>query len=182
VLEDSEVNSNQSNQICFNTLMHSGFQGKRIGFSTSGNWTCPSGVYQITVELWGAGGGCNSAVTGGTGGYTRSLISVVPGTNYNIQIGIGGGMLNGSSGISGGSTNFNGILEAPGGSGACNGCYYEPPANGAVTNWPYSNINSPNYIPSTWFSIPTLAPGGQINCFSCPNHTKGADGFCIITY
>ncbi len=36
----------------------------KIGFSNSTTWTCPLGVTQIQVELWGAGGGAGS-----TSGY-----------------------------------------------------------------------------------------------------------------
>jgi hypothetical protein len=92
-----------------------------IGFSSSGTWTCPTGITQIMVQLWGGAGGAganggfyapcgtcgqNGSCSwqlgcggfGGEGGYNRALINVNPGTVYTIQIGSGG---------SGGTWNFN---------------------------------------------------------------------------
>ena len=36
-------------------------QGIRVGFSASTVWTCPEGVNQIVLELWGGGGGSGSS-------------------------------------------------------------------------------------------------------------------------
>ncbi len=87
-------------------------QGVRIGFASSTTWTCPAGVSQIKVEIWGAGGGGGSGSTGknnlqcgvligstyhgegggsgGAGGYNSAVIQVVPGQSYTITIGQGG--------------------------------------------------------------------------------------------
>ena len=63
------------------------------------NWTVPTGVTQIQVELWGAGGGggagsanecCGTHPGGGGGGYAKYTLSVTPGTAYTICAGAGG--------------------------------------------------------------------------------------------
>jgi hypothetical protein len=101
-----------------NEFTTSKFQTK-IGFSNSGTWTVPSGVYQIQVEIWGAGGGSGGSGgtfigysnapgvgccinqngtevyspysgAGGHGGYVKSILSVISGTTYSITIGAGG--------------------------------------------------------------------------------------------
>ncbi len=77
---------------------------KNIGFSNSGTWVCPSGVTEVMVQLWGAGGGgasncpnggnCasgNKGGSGGKGGYNRSILQVQPGQIYNLTVGQGGG-------------------------------------------------------------------------------------------
>jgi len=61
-------------------------------------WTVPAGVTSITVEVWGGGGGGGgggwdnalSGGSGGSGGYSSSIITVTPGTIYNIIVGVGG--------------------------------------------------------------------------------------------
>lgn len=66
-------------------------------FDTSGadTYTVPSGVYQLTVEVWGAGGSGGTRFTngysggGGGGAYVRSVLNVTPGTTYNLNVGAG---------------------------------------------------------------------------------------------
>ena len=66
-------------------------------FDTPGTstYTVPSGVYSITVEVWGAGGSggdrSNNGYTGGGGGgaYARSTLTTSPGTIYNLSVGAG---------------------------------------------------------------------------------------------
>jgi Type VI secretion system/phage-baseplate injector OB domain len=61
----------------------------------SGNWTCPSDVYSVTAQVWGAGGGgagpyigSNYAATGGGGGgFSQATLSVTPGSQYAYQVG-----------------------------------------------------------------------------------------------
>ncbi len=64
----------------------------------AGTWTAPAGVTSITVEVWGGGGrggsfggGGAEAIGGGGGGgaYSRSVVTVVPGTTYNLFVGAG---------------------------------------------------------------------------------------------
>jgi hypothetical protein len=67
-------------------------------FSSTGNFTVPSGVNYITVEAWGAGGsGGYSSRFGGRGGggsggsyVKKQNIPVVPGTSLTVTVGQGG--------------------------------------------------------------------------------------------
>ena len=59
-------------------------------------FTVPPGVTSITVEVWGAGGGGGKSDLdrdggGGGGAYAAQTISVIPGTIYNYEVGVGGG-------------------------------------------------------------------------------------------
>ncbi len=56
----------------------------------SGAWLCPPGVFEISVECWGAGGigspvPANNSVGGGAGGgaYAAKMLNVTPGNYYN---------------------------------------------------------------------------------------------------
>jgi len=163
----------------------SSFRGVKTQFCESGTWVCPEGVYQVTVELWGAGGGaCYRTVggTGGSGGYNRAIISVNPGQSYIVDIGTGG--VNGSNfGTAGSTSNFgNSISAAGGGGGSEAGSYFgNNGTSGAVINWPYENCQ-PSYIPN---QSPSLASGGRYctNCVGGGGGSIGAEpGFCIISY
>jgi hypothetical protein len=103
-------------------------------FTASDTWTAPPGVTHIMVEMWGAGGGgggggggpnchtssfgqpvCPGGVAGGgagVGGYTHAVITVTPGTTYNINVGAGGA---GGSGGTSGDTVTAGTSGSPGG-------------------------------------------------------------------
>ena len=66
-------------------------------YATSGTWVCPSGVYSVQVEVWGAGGGGGSlngwftTTGGGAGGsYVKYTVPVVPGNTYYYTLGVGG--------------------------------------------------------------------------------------------
>src|SRR5574344_1876711 len=86
-----------------------------------GSYSVPSGVDRIKVEVWG-GGGSGSKVTsygiagggGGGGAYSRSVLSNLSTSPYNLFVG-SGGVSNGS----GGPSSFGGALvSANGGNGA----------------------------------------------------------------
>jgi hypothetical protein len=76
-----------------------GFHGIQQ-FTQSGTFTPPAGVTSLLVELWGAGGGGGASCIygledeegagGGGGGYTRAVVTVTPGANYNVVVGTGG--------------------------------------------------------------------------------------------
>jgi len=77
------------------------------GITSSTTFTPPCGVTSVTVEAWG-GGGAGSTLTSGTlgaggggGAYSKSTLTVIPGTVYTETVGQGG-----SSGIDGGDTWF----------------------------------------------------------------------------
>jgi hypothetical protein len=119
ILDANEIDASLTQFICNTTGIGGGFiptQGVKLGFSSTTTWTCPIGVNQIQVEIWGAGGGgggrsyyycgntsssscglpcaCNNGGNkggnGGNGGYNREVINVIPGNVYTITIGIGG--------------------------------------------------------------------------------------------
>ena len=111
ILDAAEINGAQTTYVCNGAGAGGAFvplQNVQIGFSSSTSWTCPSGVTQVQVELWGAGGGaggragvtgtggCYSALGGarggygGTGGYNKQVLNVTPGQVYNITVGQGG--------------------------------------------------------------------------------------------
>lgn len=111
-----------------------------VSFSATNTWQCPSGVSSVTVECWGgggAGGGANSTTnTGGGGGggaYSKSVLTLTPGTIYTVTVGAGGvGVSNANGGV-GGDSWFSttgtilakgggaGLLAATGGSGGASG-------------------------------------------------------------
>lgn len=65
-------------------------------FTTSSTWTAPANVTSVTVQAWGAGGkggssgGGSQAAGGGGGAFAQKVIAVIPGTTYNVEVGIGG--------------------------------------------------------------------------------------------
>jgi hypothetical protein len=76
--------------------------GQQI-ISASGNFTVPTGVVSIEVEIWGGGASAGSSADvthgsggGGGGGYGRKRIAVTPGQVIAVTIGAGG------SGVAGG--------------------------------------------------------------------------------
>ena len=93
------------------------------GMVTSGtgtaNWTCPDGVYRISVAAVGGGGGGGSGAgaSGGGGGACGYItdVAVIPGTVYSVVVGAGG--------VSGGGTssfqdpNSGTLLNCTGGDG-----------------------------------------------------------------
>jgi hypothetical protein len=95
--------------------------------TSSGSWTCPANVFNVTVECEGAGGGGgfgaglgNSGSGAGGGAYASSVVPVVPGTVYSYVVGAAG--VGGTSatinGTAGGDSTFNtSTVVAKGGSG-----------------------------------------------------------------
>ncbi len=128
-----------------------------ITFNTPGtyNWTVPTGVFNICVEVWGGGGngGTNPQATfnaiasmgGGGGGYGYQCFSVTPGTSYLVTIAGAGGtsslgnLISATGGVDGtrNAVGIGGISSATfnysGYSGNSN-------SGGAVGGWTGSNI------------------------------------------
>lgn len=94
-------------------------------------WTAPAGITSITVQAWGGGGGGGGGSNGllgllggaggggGGGAYVTSVLTVVPGTTYNVGVGAGGGGGSAANnGTAGNDSYFNSlaVLKAVGGS------------------------------------------------------------------
>ncbi|MDD2387573.1 MAG: hypothetical protein PHP52_12420, partial [Bacteroidales bacterium] len=95
-------------------------------YTSSGTWTCPAGVTEVTVQVWGGGGaGGGSTINksggsgGGGGGYSTGTVSVTAGTVYDVTVGSGG---TGSTenGTAGGNSSFLTITANGGGGGGRN--------------------------------------------------------------
>jgi hypothetical protein len=88
----------------------------------SASWTAPSNVSDITVNIYGGGGGAGQASGsgvssfGGLGGRGGAHFSVTPNTSYSYTIGSGGNGTNSGLGSAGTSTTFLG-MTATGGTG-----------------------------------------------------------------
>jgi hypothetical protein len=67
-------------------------------FTSNGTFTVPSGITSLQVELVGGGGGSGIVSAspsvvgagGGSGAYTRALLTVTPGSTYNVVVGSAG--------------------------------------------------------------------------------------------
>ncbi len=114
-----------------------GYGQNQTVYNSPGSYTftVPPGVNTITVECWGGGGGGSTVSSsrrgggGGGGAYARSMICVVPGATYNVQVGTGGtGSSNGGNSVFG----ANIVVAAGGTGGANNGT--TGGAGGSVTN------------------------------------------------
>jgi autotransporter-associated beta strand protein len=104
--------------------------GTVVTFTSSGTWTAPAGVTNITVELWGGGGAGGGVTTsgaegaGGAGGqYAKKVVGVTPGTGYAIVVpGTTAGTT--GNGSAGGDATFGGttaVAKGGAGGGANNG-------------------------------------------------------------
>lgn len=100
-----------------------------FGTAASGTgWTVPTGITQIQVQCWGAGGGGDGGQTyaGGSGGgggeyAAEPHLNVVPGQVFGMAIGQGGGGGNtGFGGSGGGNTAFGNQTVVANGGGAGN--------------------------------------------------------------
>lgn len=64
-------------------------------FSASGTFTVPAGVTSVNAQCWGGGGKggtrTSTGIAGGGGGgaYSLKAVTVIPGTTYNVSVGMG---------------------------------------------------------------------------------------------
>ncbi|HEY7115063.1 MAG TPA: DNRLRE domain-containing protein, partial [Tepidisphaeraceae bacterium] len=137
-------------------------------FTSSGTWTAPNDVTQVLVEMWGGGGGYakDSVVLprgGGSGAYSRSIVTVTPGTTYDITVGTGAGegAAGSASSVRSGTTTL--IFAAGGGPGSLTadgiGGIADP---GAALSLPGRNGNTGG----------VFAPGASF----CPNGSQTGHG------
>lgn len=102
--------------------------GQSITFDSPGanQFTIPCGVNSINVKVWGAGGGGggDKGGGGGGGGFSETTLTVVEGTNYNLNIGAGGnGGVGTANGSNGGNSNFFTVIA----NGGIGGQTTDPP-------------------------------------------------------
>jgi len=118
-------------------------------FTESDAFIVPAGVTEITVEAWGSGGagggstraGGGSArggAGGGGGAYANSILTVEPGQELQVVIGIGGAGVTGDDGNHGSPSFFgldtnpdNALVRAAGGSGGTGNTAGGDPVGGA---------------------------------------------------
>jgi hypothetical protein len=90
-----------------------------LSFNHTGSsqvWTVPQGVTSITVQAWGAKGG-NGLLQGGNGGAASGVLSVVPGTTIQINVG-GQGSVTAGGFNGGGNGGIGSSSSGSGGGGA----------------------------------------------------------------
>jgi hypothetical protein len=137
-------------------------------FITSGTWTAPANITHVMVEMWGGGGGANGAngtcTNGGAGAYTRDVVSVIPGTTYNVTVGAGGAGSTTSQGGLGGESQF---ATAFAGGGQGGGAAGQADPNAMISH-PGGEVGG--FYPVTW--IPPFAYASD----SCG--TFGFGGIC----
>lgn len=90
-------------------------------FTSSGTWTVPAGVTEITVEAWGAGGGGGGSTQhqqggsgGGGGAYAKGQLIVNQVESVSVDVGQGGNGGNNGNGASGGESKVNTIVARGG--------------------------------------------------------------------
>ena len=95
----------------------------QVQFTTPGTyfWTCPAGVYIVSVVCVGAGGSVYETAGGGGGLRYGNNIPVSPGTSYQVVVG-------GMAGYNGGLSSFNSDIVAYGGT---TGTYDDPGKGGS---------------------------------------------------
>lgn len=110
----------------YNLYCHAFLKYRVEEITQSTTWTCPSNIYgnkAMVICVGGGGGGSNAGGGGGSGYIRKEIVTLSPGTTYNIVIGAGGSGgtdSNGNNtvhGSNGGTTSFGSSLSAIGGSG-----------------------------------------------------------------
>ena len=89
----------------------SGSPGPATAFTTTGTWTCPTGVSEIEYIIVGGGGsgGGNHGGAGGGGEFKTGTASVSAGTTYTMTVGDGGTAPSGDvKGVNGGVSSIAG--------------------------------------------------------------------------
>jgi hypothetical protein len=93
----------------------------KTSYTSAGSytWTCPTGISQVFVKMWGAGGGGSAHASGGGAGYVSGNLYVAAGTQYTITVGGGGnyGSGSGSGGTNGGGAGGSSSTGGAGGGG-----------------------------------------------------------------
>lgn len=131
-------------------------------FYSTGTWTCPAGVTQARVTAIGGGGGgatnsIGATASGGSGGMAHAIVTVTPGTEYTITIGLGGAFASGSgtrTGGTGGTSSFGTLVTATGGVGGVAG------SGGGITGSNGTGSTSGTLIRAAYAGVFTLLGSG----------------------
>ncbi|MBP6091113.1 MAG: collagen-like protein, partial [Crocinitomicaceae bacterium] len=187
ILDSIEVNPTLTQYVCNgNNIVGGSSGGSHMQVFTAGvyNWTVPSGVTSVLVEMWGAGGAGGVGMytycggNGGSGGYGKGAINVVPGDVISFTVGAGGtyctttSLFHDCDGGSGGSTTFLNLI-ATGGTGGI----------GNLTdtgNWPYQNGPGFNGVSGTSNATLNCSSTTNIPCMNLMGiqYGKGGNGVC----
>jgi len=78
------------------------------GTQTAVDWTVPTGVTGIAVQMWGAGGGGGPTASGGPGGFSSGDVAVTVGETLTFVVGEGGHYNDASGSFGGGGAGGDG--------------------------------------------------------------------------
>jgi hypothetical protein len=163
------------------------------------------------LTMWGAGGGqgagdgnvvysCNVGGGGGGGAYTNTVVPVLPGATYKVNVGVGGtgGVNIGDSGIDGSDSQFmqgDAILAFAGGGkggGPITGMSGAPGQTDSAAQISHAHATgsfygyATNLIPDVNHAVlgassPGYANGGASGG-GCPTGQSGGPGYVLLTY
>lgn len=153
--------------IWFDNFTVSPSVGQLAFFTGTGTWSCK--VPRAKIRIWGGGGGGangTNAGGGGAGAYAEAWVDTVPGTDYTVTVGTGGGAEANGTASSVGSliTAAGGGLanSASGGSGGASGSATVAIAGGNGEN-AYDLPSSADFIPGSGGHAPCGGGGGGRN-------------------
>lgn len=118
----------------FQAPASSGFTNIAV-YTSSGNWSVPSGVTKAKVTVIGGGGGGGYYNLGGLnsgGGGGGTAIEYVTGLSGTISVTVGAGGAKGTTGATGGTSSFGSYCSASGGTGGENSQFGEGQGVGGV--------------------------------------------------
>lgn len=103
-----------------NIVVIKGFQSQKTYVWTNAGVytiTIPSGVFQLTAKLWGAGGAGGNGGVGGGGAFVQQTIPVTNGQTYTVVVGQGGFVPGGGGGAGSGDAQGGSAANSPNGQG-----------------------------------------------------------------
>ena len=171
-------------------------------FTSTGTWTCPSGVTKVWVYAVGAGGAGasnNPSNSGGGGGgagaFAKELCSVTASTVYDVSIGSGGtapSYYPGGSGNAGGNTTFTPqggsvLVTANGGGGGTSASPWTGGSGGSApsTSFGRKGDDGATGVAGTYGrdTFDMMAGGGGSGASAgTGNGNPGSDGKVVLVY
>jgi hypothetical protein len=152
--------------------------------TTSGSWTCPTGVTSIKVECWGGGGaGAAGAVATGAGGgggggeyACEPTLTVTPGNMYNFVVGAAGAnsTFNSTSVVAHGGSAASGTSGGAGGTGSTNTTHYNGGAGGGGAGFLALSFTSSATGTHTW-TAPAGVTSIDVGCWGAGSGGYGGD-------